>query len=61
MILRLITDHKKTIDDITIGERYYNHHPDILDLPPKRDAKGNIDPTKPDWRMYTNYHQNLVD
>ena len=61
MILRLITDHKKTIDDITTGERYYNHHPDILDLPPKRDAKGNIDPTKPDWRMYTNYHQNLVD
>ncbi|WP_340285357.1 phage portal protein [Staphylococcus coagulans] len=61
MILRLITDHKKNIDDITTGERYYNHHPDILDLPPKRDAKGNIDPTKPDWRMYTNYHQNLVD
>lgn len=61
MILRLITDHKKRIDDITVGERYYDHHPDILDLPVKRDAKGNIDPIKPDWRMYTNYHQNLVD
>ena len=22
---------------------------------------GDYDETKPDWRMYTNYHQNLVD
>ncbi|HHW5132129.1 TPA: phage portal protein [Staphylococcus pseudintermedius] len=61
MILRLIQNHKENIENITVGERYYNHHPDILDLPFKRDVKGNYDPLKPDWRMYTNYHQNLVD
>lgn len=61
MILRLIRNHKENIDDITVGERYYNHHPDILDLPLKLDAKGNFDNSKSDWRMYTNYHQNLVD
>lgn len=61
MILRLIRNHKENIDDITVGERYYNHRPDILDLPLKLDVKGNFDKSKPDWRMYTNYHQNLVD
>lgn len=61
MILRLVREHKENIDNITMGERYYNHHPDILDAPPKRDVNGDYDETKPDWRMYTNYHQNLVD
>ena len=35
MILRLVREHKENIDNITMGERYYNHHPDILDAPPK--------------------------
>ncbi|MDU4964962.1 MAG: phage portal protein, partial [Staphylococcus warneri] len=61
MILRLVREHKENIDNITMGERYYNHHPDILDAPFKRDVNGDYDETKPDWRMYTNYHQNLVD
>lgn len=61
MILRLVRDHKKEIENIIVGERYYNHDPDVLHQAPKLDNKGNIDPLKPDWRMYTNYHQNLVD
>ncbi|PTF49662.1 phage portal protein [Staphylococcus chromogenes] len=61
MIIRLINDHKPKIEDITVGERYYNHDPDVLRLAPKLDNRGEIDPLKPDWRMYTNYHQNLVD
>ncbi|WP_057510250.1 phage portal protein [Staphylococcus simulans] len=61
MILRLITKHKENVEDITVGERYYNHQPDVLFNAPKRNVKGEIDPFKPDWRMYTNYHQNLVD
>ncbi|MGV3187198.1 phage portal protein [Staphylococcus chromogenes] len=61
MIIRLINDHKPKIEDITVGERYYNHDPDVLRLAPKLDNKGEVDPLKPDWRMHTNYHQNLVD
>lgn len=61
MILRLVRDHKKEIENIIVGERYYNHDPDVLHQAPKLDNKGNIDPLKPDWRMFTNYHQNLVD
>ncbi|PNZ29898.1 phage portal protein [Staphylococcus rostri] len=61
MIIRLINDHKPKIEKITTGERYYNHDPDVLHLAPKLDNTGNVDPLKPDWRMYTNYHQNLVD
>ncbi|MCP6559705.1 hypothetical protein NL501_31265, partial [Klebsiella pneumoniae] len=30
MILRLITKHKENVEDITVGERYYNHQPDVL-------------------------------
>lgn len=61
MIIRLINDHKPKIEKIITGERYYNHDPDVLHLAPKLDNAGNVDPLKPDWRMYTNYHQNLVD
>lgn len=61
MIIRLINNHKPKIENIIMGERYYNHDPDILSLPRKLDNAGNVDPMKPDWRMYTNYHQNLVD
>ena len=61
MIVRLINDHKQNINDITIGQRYYDKKSDILDIKAKLDADGNVDIDKPDWRITTNFHQNLVD
>lgn len=61
MIVRLINDHKQNINDITIGQRYYDKKSDILDIKAKLDADGQLDIDKPDWRITTNFHQNLVD
>lgn len=61
MIVRLINDHKQNIEDITIGQRYYDKKNDVLKLNPKLDVDGKVDPDKPDWRITTNFHQNLVD
>lgn len=61
MIVRLINAHEMNIETISVGERYYNKDTDILKQPFKRDLEGNIDQDKPDWRITTNYHQNLVD
>lgn len=61
MIVRLINDHKQRIEDITTGQRYYDKKSDILDIKAKLDAEGKVDIDKPDWRITTNFHQNLVD
>lgn len=61
MINRLIEAHKQNIDDITVGQRYYDKKNDVLKVEPKKDADGMVDPDKPNWHITTNFHQNLVD
>lgn len=61
MIVRLINDHKQNINDIVEGQRYYDKDNDIMRQNKRRDSDGNIDLDKPDWRITTNFHQNLVD
>ncbi|HHQ6759045.1 TPA: phage portal protein [Staphylococcus aureus] len=61
MIVRLIDDHRKQLDKITVGQRYYDKDNDIVKQMKKVDVHGNIDYDKPDWRITTNFHQNLVD
>lgn len=61
MIIRLIEAHKQNIDDITVGQRYYNQRNDVLKIAPKKDADGQVDNEKPNWHITTNFHQNLVD
>lgn len=61
MIIRLIEVHKQNIDDITVGQRYYNQRNDVLEIAPKKDADGRVDNEKPNWHITTNFHQNLVD
>lgn len=60
-IKKLIDEHMAVAKVQAVGERYYNERHDIIDLEPKKDAYGNIDETKPDWRMVTNFHSNQVD
>ncbi len=61
MILRLIQSHKETLDEITVGQRYYDKQNDITTQPAKTGVDGRVDRFKPDWRITTNFHQNLVD
>ncbi|MDU0997045.1 MAG: phage portal protein, partial [Staphylococcus lugdunensis] len=61
MIVRLILNHQSNIERISTGERYYNKQNDIYNQYPKLDLDGKLDVDKPDWRITTNYHQNLVD
>nr|WP_260440352.1 phage portal protein [Mammaliicoccus sciuri] len=60
--LKSIVDrHILEIPNIVVGEDYYNHKSKILTQKTREDAEGNTSVTKPDWRIVTNYHQNLVD
>lgn len=61
MIIRLINNHKQKLKDINVGQKYYDKDNDINYQAYKQDLHGNIDYTKPDWRITTNFHQNLVD
>lgn len=61
MIVRLIRNHEQNIERISVGQRYYDKNNDIYAQASKLDLDGNLDLTKPDWRITTNYHQNLVD
>ncbi|WP_436881820.1 phage portal protein [Staphylococcus gallinarum] len=61
LIIRLVNEHKSRIKDITTGQRYYDKQSDILKYKAKLDADGELDIDKPDWRITTNFHQNLVD
>lgn len=61
MLVRLINQHKPMIEQYSTGERYYNMKADIHRLSPKYDVNGFIDETKPDWRIGTNFHANMVD
>ncbi|HHX0160803.1 TPA: phage portal protein [Staphylococcus aureus] len=61
MIIRLINNHKQKLKDINVGQKYYDKDNDINYQVYKQDLHGNIDYTKPDWRITTNFHQNLVD
>ncbi|MBM6506819.1 phage portal protein [Staphylococcus pasteuri] len=61
MIVRLIKNHEQDIERISVGQRYYDKDNDIYKQRPKFDLDGNVDRDKPDWRITTNYHQNLVD
>lgn len=61
MIVRLIKNHEQDIERISVGQRYYDKDNDIYKQRPKFDLDGNVDREKPDWRITTNYHQNLVD
>lgn len=60
-IKKLIDEHMAVAKIQAVGERYYNERHDIIDLEPKTDAYGNIDESKPDWRMIANFHSNQVD
>lgn len=61
MIVRLIRNHEQNVERISVGQRYYDKNNDIYNQRPKFDLDGNVDLNKPDWRINTNYHQNLVD
>lgn len=61
MIVRLVQNHQKDIERISTGQRYYDKDNDIYRQKYKYDLDGNLDTDKPDWRITTNYHQNLVD
>ncbi|MCD8846339.1 phage portal protein [Mammaliicoccus sciuri] len=61
MIVRLIEEHEKNIERISIGQKYYENDSDINRIMPKVDVDGKVDPLKPDWRINTNFHKNLVD
>lgn len=61
MIVRLVQNHQKDIERISTGQRYYDKDNDIYRQKYKFDLDGNLDIEKPDWRITTNYHQNLVD
>ncbi|MBN6091267.1 phage portal protein [Staphylococcus saprophyticus] len=61
MIIRYIKAHQKKIPNFEIGQKYYDQEPDIIREPPSRDATGQVDPLKPDERLITNFHANLVD
>lgn len=61
MIIRLINNHKQKLKDINVGQKYYDKDNDINYQAYKQDLHGNIDYTNPDWRITTNFHQNLVD
>ncbi|HDH4917568.1 phage portal protein [Staphylococcus aureus] len=61
MIIRLINNHKQKLKDINVGQKYYDKDNDINYQAYKQDLHGNIDYIKPDWRITTNFHQNLVD
>lgn len=61
MIIRYIKAHQKKIPNFEIGQKYYDQEPDIIRDPPSRDATGKVDPLKPDERLITNFHANLVD
>lgn len=62
MIIRLIKEHEKNIENIIVGENYYYKTKNkILNQKHKTDASGEYDSEKPDWRITTNFHQNLVD
>lgn len=61
MIVRLVQNHQKDIERISTGQRYYDKDNDIYRQKYKYDLDGNLDIDKPDWRITTNYHQNLVD
>ena len=61
MIVRLIRNHEQNVERISVGQRYYDKNNDIYNQRPKFDLDGNVDLNKPDWRITTNYHQNLVD
>ncbi|PNZ82467.1 SPP1 family phage portal protein [Staphylococcus microti] len=58
---RLIREHTVDLDDLSLGEKYYNHHPDILSEEAPKDATGTVDPLKPDNRLFVPYHRILVD
>lgn len=61
MIIRYIKEHQNKIADFEIGQKYYDQKPDIVREPPSKDATGQVDPLKPDDRLITNFHANLVD
>lgn len=61
MIVRYIKQHLEKLPEISIGQEYYEQRPDIVKEPKPVDATGAVDPLKPDDRMITNFHANLVD
>lgn len=61
MVIRYIKSHESKIADISIGQEYYEQRPDIIKESAPVDATGHVDPLKPDDRMITNFHANLVD
>lgn len=61
MIIRYIKEHQKKISTFEVGQKYYDQEPDIVREPPSKDATGKVDPLKPDDRLVTNFHANLVD
>ncbi|MGF3880277.1 phage portal protein [Staphylococcus aureus] len=61
MIVRYIKQHLEKLPEISIGQEYYEQRPDIVKEPKPVDATGVVDPLKPDDRMITNFHANLVD
>lgn len=60
-LMKLINNHKTEIPLILTGQRYYDNEPDIIFAEPPHNFDGIIDKTKPDWRIPTAYHANMVD